>query len=156
MTEKFIESLERAKIFLQNADHFANVTFPLLKEKRLLLKILDELASSLVNIINAILQYEYTYKRIEIYSDARDNFNTFKRISSRYSVNQEQLNKIVNVLNLAEKHKKSPFEFVKEDKVVIMSNGFEIETLTLEKIKDFLAIVKYVNINVDLLIRERR
>ena len=54
MTEKFIESLERAKIFLQNADHFANVTFPLLKEKRLLLKILDELASSLVNIINAI------------------------------------------------------------------------------------------------------
>ncbi len=43
-----------------------------------------------------------------------------------------------------EKHRESPFEFVKDDKVVILSNGLKPKTLTVEKTKEFLILVKNV------------
>ena len=144
MQEKFIESFEKAKKTLQTADHLTYVTYPLLKENRLLLKILEEISSSLVSAINSVLQYEYIYKRIRLYQDARENFETFKRISSRYQISEEQLRKIIEVLSLMERHKKSPFEFVKNEKIVIMSEGFRTDTLTVEKIKDFILETKDV------------
>lgn len=140
--EKFIESLSNAERAFQTADHLTYITFPLVKEKRLLLKILTEINVCLLNMINAVLQYEYYYKRIEIYRDARENFNTFKDIAQSYNINQEQLKKIVDIMMLAEKHKKSPFEFVKDDKIVIMSDSMHTDTINLEKIKSYLVEVK--------------
>ncbi len=140
--EKFIISLERAKKSLQIADHLTYMTFPLVRENRLLLKILDEIYLASVNTINAILQYEYIYKRIHLYKDAKDNFRTFHAVAKRYSISQEELNKITELLALAESHKKSPLEFVKNNKIVIMSDNLRTDTLTLEKIKEFLTETK--------------
>jgi len=62
--ERFLESLDKAKRLIQTADHLSYVTFPLIKEKRLLLKILEDISDSVVYTINAILQYEYIHKRV--------------------------------------------------------------------------------------------
>jgi len=140
--EKYQDSLEIAQKALQTADHMTYITFPLVKEKRLLLKVLSELSISILNTINSILQYEYYHKRIQIYKDARDNFQTFKNISAQYSLSQEQVKKLIEIIQLAEKHKKSPFEFVRNDKIVIMSDGMQTDTITLEKIKSFLIETK--------------
>ncbi|MBU3906829.1 MAG: hypothetical protein KKA64_01120 [Nanoarchaeota archaeon] len=138
LQEKYFESLKQARKAMQIADHMTYITFPLVKEKRLLLKVLSELGSSVLSTINAILQYEYTWKRIQLYSDARANFDTFKRVSARYKINAEQLMKLTEIIRLAERHKKSPFEFIKNDKIVIMSDGMQTDTITLEKIKGFI------------------
>ena len=140
--EKFITSLEKARKSLQIADHLTYMTFPQLKENKILLKALDELYISIINIINSILQYEYTYKRIQIYKDPRENFRTFRKIAERYKISTEQLNKIIEILSLGEKHKKSPFEFVKNDKIVIMSDNLKTETITTDKIKSFILETK--------------
>ena len=42
MPEKFIESLDKAVAILKTADHMLYMTYPLIREKRLLLKILNE------------------------------------------------------------------------------------------------------------------
>jgi hypothetical protein len=152
-SEKFILSLEKAKKSLQMADHLTYMTYPIVREDKLLLKILDELNSSLLNTINAILQYEYTYKRIQLYRDAKENFHTFEELTEKYKINQEQLSKIKEIMSLLEKHKKSPFEFVKDNKVVIMSDSLKTDTLTLEKIKSFLIEVKDVLRKVSLVIK---
>jgi len=140
--EKYIESLDTAARAIQIADHMAYITFPLVKEKRLLLKILTELSSSLISIINAILQYEYSQKRIQLYKDARENFNTFRHLAPGYNINQEQLKIIIEIISLAEKHQKSPFEFVKDDKVIIMADGMKSYTITIEKIKAYIIAAK--------------
>jgi predicted Zn-dependent protease len=152
--KKYILSLEKAKKQLQMADHLTYMTFPLVKENRLLLKILDELSGSVTNMINAILQYEYTYKRIQLYNDARENFRTFKAISQKYNINQEQMNKIIDLLSLNEKHKKSPFEFVKNNKIVIMSDSLKTDTITIDKIKEFLIEAKDLLRKANATIRE--
>lgn len=152
--EKFILSLGKAKKSLQMADHLTYMTFPLIRENKLLLKILDELHISITYTINAILQYEYAYKRIQIYKDAKENFRTFKELAERYKINQEQLNKIIEILSLREKHKKSPFEFSRKEKIIIMSDNLKTDTLTLEKIKTFLIETKDFLKKVDLRITQ--
>ena len=143
LQEKFIQSLEYATKSLQTADHMAYITFPLVKEKRLLLKILSEIHSSILNTINAILQYEFYWKRINLYSDAKSNFDIFRhKCAPRYKISPEQINKVIEIFSLIERHKKSPFEFVKDDKIVIMSEGMRTDTITLEKIKSYLLETK--------------
>jgi len=139
---KFISSLELAKKELERADHFTYVTLPVVKDNRLLLRVLEGISNSVLNAINAVLQFEYLNKRILIYNNARDNFNTFKSLAGRYNISQEQLATISEILSLGERHKKSPLEFIKNSKIVIISDDMRTETLTLEKIKLFLVEAK--------------
>lgn len=157
MPEKFIENLDKASSILKTADHMLYMTYPLIKEKRLLLKILTEIYLVVLNIINAILQYEYFYKRIQLYKDARTNFEIFKqRCSPRYSISQEQIEKIKEIFDLTEKHKNSPFEFVRNDKIVIMTNALHTDTITIEKMKSFILLSKDLLRKAETIIRARK
>ena len=141
--EKFVEYLNTAEEKLRTVDHMAYVTFPLIKDKRLLLKILSEVNLVILNCINAVLQYEYLYKRIPLTKDAQINLKIFKeKCAPRYEITEHEIMVINNVLELAEKHKKSPFEFVKNGKVVILSENLRAETITIERIKEFLIVCK--------------
>jgi hypothetical protein len=140
--EKSVLSLNNAKKALQTADHLVYVTFPMLGEQRLLLKSLEELKEAIISIINAILQYESYHKKISIQSDAQENFENFKKISFYYSISPEQIKKIMEILKIAEEHKKSPFEFVKNDKIIIMGTNSNTEILSIEKIKNYIIEVK--------------
>jgi hypothetical protein len=142
--ETFEISLEKAKKSIQTADHLTYVTYNIVKEQRLLLKIIEDLKDSLLNLINSTLQYEYYYKRIRIWNEAKENFNTFKKICPWYNISQEEISKIIEIIRLFEKHKKSPFEFVKNNKIVIMSDNLKTDILTLEKVKEFLVTTKMI------------
>ena len=124
---------------LQIADHMTYVTLPLVNEKRLLLKIFDEIYKSIINSINAILNYEYLYKRIQIYSDNNDNFQTFvSKCAKRYNITHDQIKKIKEIIEINKKHKESSMEFVKKDKVVILSDSLKTQTLDIFVIKNYL------------------
>ncbi len=141
--EKFLSSLEIAAKTIKTADHMAYITFPLLKDKRLLIKILSEIYLAMLNIVNAVLQYEYYYKRIILYKDARMNFNTFvERCSSRYSISQEDVKRILDIFTIIEKHKQSPMEFVRREKLVIMSDDMQTESISIERLKEYLILSK--------------
>ena len=157
MPEKFTENLDKAAKNLQTADHMLYMTYPLIKEKRLLLKILSETYLVVLNIVNAILQYEYFYKRINLYKDSRENFSVFKnKCAPRYGVTEDQVQKILKIFNLAEKHKKSPFEFVRNNKVVIMTNAFKTDTITVEDMKEYIFLSKDLLRKAETRIRSRK
>jgi len=143
--EKFLEYLKTAEEKIQTVDHMIYVTFPLIKEKRLLLKILSELNTIILNILNAILQYDYIYKRIELSKDAKTNLRIFiEQCAQRYQITEQEIKSILELMDLTDKHKKSPFEFIKEEKVVILSENLKQETLTLNKTKEFLIMSKSI------------
>lgn len=148
--EKFQQNLQDAIKSLQIADHMTYVTFPLVNEQRLLLKIFDEIYKSVINCINAVLNYEYLYKRIRIYSDNEDNIRTFSdRCAKYYNLSHEQIKKILEILELNKKHKKSPMEFVKKERVVILSENLGTKTLDIHKIKEYLILAKEFLMNVN-------
>jgi hypothetical protein len=141
--EKFLQNLQEADRIIKAVDHLAYVTFPLVKDKRMLLKILVETKNAVALCINSILQYDYLFKRIRLYRDTKENLRTFReKCASRYGISLEEVNKITSLFEIAEKHKKSPFEFVRENKVVIMSENFYPESITLEKTKEYVILAK--------------
>lgn len=143
--EKFLENLAAAEKTIKSADHMAYVTFPLVKDKRLLLKVLQEIKNAVTLCINSVLQYEYMYKRISLYKDPGSNFRTFvEKCAPKYNINQNELDLIMELFDFIKKHNESPFEFAKDNKVIILSNGLKPKTLTLEKIKEFLILSKTI------------
>jgi len=140
--EEFQKNLQQAIKHLQIADHMTYVTFPLVNEQRLLLKIFDETHNSIIQCINSILNYEYLYKRIHLYKDHNDNLDTFTKIAKNYDLSHEQIKKIKQIIELNKKHKQSAMEFVKKDKVVILANNLHTQTLDLQIIKQYLLLAK--------------
>ncbi|MEK6741842.1 MAG: hypothetical protein AABX91_02860 [Nanoarchaeota archaeon] len=143
--EKFIENLAMAEKTIKAADHMIYVTFPLINDKRLLFKILKEMKNAVALCINSILQYEYLYKRIKLYKDSRLNFKIFiERCVPRYGITKEEMNLVLDLFDFVEKHKESPFEFVKDEKIVILSNGLRPKVMTVEKAKEFMMAAKSI------------
>ncbi len=143
--EKFLENIQKAQKIIQTIDHMVYVTFPLIQDKKILIKILLESKNSITNCINAILQYEYLHKRIDLYKDAKANFRLFiKKCCPYYKITKKESNLIINLFELAEKHKRSTAEFMRKEKVVILSENLKTETITIEKIKEFLILAKSI------------
>jgi len=141
--EKFLEYLREAEKIVQTVDHMAYVTFPLIKDKRLLLKLLIETKTAVANCINAILQYEYLNKRITLFKDPKINFRVFKeKCAPGYKITYEEIKLISELFEVSEKHKQSQMEFLKDDKIVILSKNLDINVITPEKTKRFLALAK--------------
>jgi|SRR3989344_834486 len=154
--EKFIEYLDNSISLLRKVDHMTYITYPLLKDKHLVFKMLNEIYISLLGIINALLQYEYYYKRISLSQDSKQNFQIFKnKCALRYGISEQEIAKIIEIFNLVEKHKNSPFEFAKRDKIVIMTDNMHTETVTLDKIKEYLALSKLILKKAEARIRVR-
>lgn len=141
--EKFLESLGEAEKAIKTLDHMVYVTFPLIKDKRLLLKVIQEIKKSVTDCITAILQYEYLFKRVSLSRDPKENLRTFtEKCAPMYNIDKNELALIFELFDFVEKHKASPFEFIKGEKVVILSDSMNQTTLSLEKTKQFLNMAK--------------
>tara|TARA_Y100000034_G_C6906665_1_gene420994 strand:- start:4182 stop:4661 length:480 start_codon:yes stop_codon:yes gene_type:complete len=135
--EKWDEFLAESQKHLKTADHMAYVTLSILKENRMLIKIVMELAESARSLIKAFLHYEYHLKRIKLYRDPQMNLKTFiDKIAPKY-LTKDDLKNLVNVLKIEKNHKDAPVEFVKKDTFVILL-GDKYETLTVETVREFL------------------
>jgi len=149
MARNFLLELDEAQKHLKTADHMIYVTFPIIREKRLLIKILEEIYNSTLKIVNAVLQYEYMMKRIKLYNDDKLNFEVFRqKCAQRYNIQPEQIENIRSILKLVEQHKQSPLEFARRDKFIIMSDTMHFETINIEKLKSFLFTVKDIAMKV--------
>lgn len=143
--EKFLQKIEEAEKTIRIADHIAYVTFPIVKDKRLLLKIMLETKNAIANCINSILQYEYLYKRIKLYQNPSENFRIFtEKCAPRYNITKDEVNLINELFDFAKKHKESSMEFVRREKVVILTNSMEQRILTIEKTKGFILLAKNI------------
>ncbi len=147
--EKYQENLKEAVRNLQIADHMAYVTFPLVNEQRLLLKIFDEIYKSMRNCINAMLNYEYLYKRVHLYADNGENIRTFVKCAKGYNLSNEQIKKILEIIELNKKHKQSAMEFVKRDRIIILSDSLGTQTIDIRRVKEYLILAKELLMNVN-------
>jgi hypothetical protein len=137
--EKHLESLKNAIVKLRIADHIIYTTYPLIKDKRLLLKALDSIYESLIYIINSILQYDYLNKKITLSQDPKENFETFLTKSAKnYAIPTQEIREIVEFVRMVENHKKSPMEFVRREKVIILSDNLRTDSLDMIKMRNYL------------------
>lgn len=149
--QQYEEDLRAALKHLQIADHITYVTYPLVNEKRLILKVLEEVTLGIMSSINCMINYKYPLKKIKL--DNNNLEEILKEVSKDYDLTNEQIMKIKEILELNEKHKKSGMEFVKDEKVVVLSDNLTLQTINIQKIKEFLLLAKRLIIKFNLKIR---
>ncbi|MEW6062748.1 MAG: hypothetical protein AB1571_00025 [Nanoarchaeota archaeon] len=149
--EKFQEHALLAKRAFQTADHLAYVTYPLLKEVKLIITITENLYIAAANLMDTVLEYDRLYKRIDpLVNDFEIRFDVFKNdCAKRHNINMEFAGLILELRNVINSHKKSPMEFTKGDKFIIASQNYQLKTLTIDSIKNYVSKVRDFSAKVD-------
>ncbi|MBU2523052.1 MAG: hypothetical protein KKE23_02050 [Nanoarchaeota archaeon] len=121
--------IEEAKKTLKIADHMIYVTYPVIREGRILIKALDEIGKTINLCIDFIL-------RGKKHIDSKTRFEDFLKASKEYGLSENQTNKLSNILEFIERRRKSPMEFSRKDKAVIMHWDLNTENVTVEMLKE--------------------
>ena len=153
MPEKSKEYLKESARHLQIADHMTYTTFPIVNEKKLIIKIFEEIAKALKNAINSAIQYEFINKNIILNENQEKNIENFLNNIKTYDLNEKEINKMREILEIERKHLESSMEFIKKEKVVMMSDNLNIQTLTIEEVKEYLLLTKNVFLKISKKIR---
>ena len=136
--KKFESLVLEANKKLKLADHMLYVTYPLIKDKKLLIYIMENIDKSIKKAIEAYIRYDQIYKRVK--SDP-DSFPAklilLSKISAqRYGFGESLFEFIEEIDDLIKKIKESPMEFVKGNKFVICYNNYKTKILTKDYVRD--------------------
>lgn len=141
--KNLLNELSEIEKSINKIEHIIYVSYPLIQEKKLLLKILEDIKTAVARIISIILQYDAAYKKIKLQEDPRGNLRTFiEKCAPRYEISREQIRQIFNLLDLVKQHQDSSMEFKRHEKIVILSEYSPPKTITLEEIKVFSSLLK--------------
>jgi len=136
--------LSEANKLLRTADHLTYVTYPLVKDNKLIISIIKSLADAMSKAVDALLYYDKYYKRImTLPKDFQSRLEIFRgNCAPRYNINVAYLTLIKDLKTIEYESGRAPMEFVRKDQYVIAQNNFKIRTLTYQKVKDYVNLSK--------------
>ncbi len=154
--ETLKELLNKANHHLNIADHLAYVTYPLVKDIKILFSIVDNLSKSLNYGMESILYYDKLFKRIPLYPESFElKFQIFQRSCVlRHKIKGDQVSLIEELNTIMAKHKHSAMVFQRQDKLVISNHDYRLKTLSLEDVKKYLANAKLFISQVNKILEE--
>ena len=136
--EKLKQLVAEANAQFKKADHLAYVTYPLVRETKLLYAIAEVLYESLHKGVQAVLEYERMYKRIPLVPGTFETeLELFKDVSGKYGFNRNIVLLMIDLRNLVRAKKDSPVEFVRKDKFVICDDDYTMNVLDISKVKAY-------------------
>mgnify|MGYP001562813167 CR=1 FL=1 len=136
--DKLKQLITEANTEFKKADHLAYVTYPMIRESKLLYAIAEVLYNSLHKGVEAVLAYERLYKRIPLVPGTFETeIELFKDVSARYGFNRNIVLLLLDLKRLIKAKKESPVEFVRKDKFVICDDDYTMSVLDINKIKAY-------------------
>lgn len=141
MSPSYLSAKEKAYQQYNTAAHLLNVTFPLMKDQKLLLGIVHNLFGSVEASMTAILQYERDLRLVSGFNDAdfQSKFNTFRSKSVRRNkISGSTVALIQELKEIVDLHHKSPMVFQRGASVVICDKQYELKSLTVRDIAQYL------------------
>jgi hypothetical protein len=137
--EDFKVVLYEANKSIKTADHLIYMTYPMIKDIKILASVIENINLALIKTMDAMLYYEKMYKRINFLpDDFQSRMDLFKRVADRYNIDREHIQLIKDIKYLIDLRRRSPMEFIRRDKFVISDDNFRLKTLNYEKIKEYL------------------
>ena len=136
--------IDRANGLIKRADHMFYITYPLIKDNKLIITMAENISNGMSHAMDAILMYERLYKRISIYpEDFNVKMGIFRdSIAKRYNIEKEHINLIRDLKMFLEERKNSGAEFMKNDKYAFFNQKQELKSLGLDRIKQNLNMSK--------------
>src|SRR3989344_1462778 len=131
--------MKKALNDFKTVDHMVYVTYPLINDPKLMFGIVDKLFNTLIDVITAVLNYDYLYKRISrVPENLNDRLELFKKvINKRYNFDRTIFSLLEDLNKFKEFRKRSPMEFVRRGNLIVCSSGFNTQSLNYKKMKDY-------------------
>jgi hypothetical protein len=152
--EKFQELRDKAKQKLQLADHTLVMTYPIVKDSRLLLSSLENLFLAFSYGMTSILHYELTFKRVPPF---QNNFtyklDLFKeKCMPKYNIDTEHLKIMGKIRDIVVAHRNSPIEFPRKDNFIICNDEYDTTTISANDLKEYIEKAKLFIKNVSTIV----
>ncbi|HII71950.1 TPA: hypothetical protein HA265_04310 [Candidatus Woesearchaeota archaeon] len=119
---------------LRVADYMLNITYPSVKEPKLLLAIIDDIFVSLTNMINAFMVRDGR----ELDDDFFHLFSDFKSFARDLGFTDDDFDFIFRIHKIIHDHKQASVEFARDGKFVICLDGYNLEPITVEDVKAYI------------------
>ena len=132
--------LERANKLHEVADHLAFVTYPVVKEPKLIFTIAEHVLNACILAMDALLYYELLYKRINSYNKESfaEKISILKtRIAPKYGIERKHVFLIEEIKNMLENRQNSKIEFAKRNEVIFCSHDYDVKIISIEKAKNY-------------------
>jgi len=142
--EQFQEYRDQAQKKVSIADHMLTMTYPLVRDPKLLLAALDNVLQALEHGMTAILTYERTFKRIPPFpSSFEGKLMMFQhKVVSRLGIPKSYVILIRDVHQLRLYQKKSDIEFIRRGKFVMSDSNYNLKTIDVDTVKEFITKTK--------------
>ena len=142
--EKFLELKEEALKKIKTADHILTQSYPLVKDTKLLLGVMDNLFLGMTNAMASLLYYERSSKNIPPFQDNFDSkFNMFRsKLVDKHNIKKSHIELLEEIKDIITEHRKSPVEFTRKDCFVICSDNYDMRTISLQNINKYLSGAK--------------
>lgn len=153
--EKYFEQRELALKALKAADHILTQTYPLVRDPKLLLAVLDNVFLSAEHTMSAMLYYDRMFKKIPPFHESFESkFNVFKMRCAPHNNLNRHASLVMELRELMNRHKQSPVEFSRKDAFIICDDDYRIRTITLSDLKSQIARTKAFFSDVDKITSE--
>lgn len=143
--EEFKRLVLEANKYFKTADHLVYVTYPLVQDHKLLITALENLYLAMKCSMDAIIYYDKMFKRIGPVPEAFETkYEVFEmKCAPRYKIPSNFVDVLKELKRFVNDHKGSQVEFVRHNKVVICSEGYEtIRTVDLSLVKNYVIYVR--------------
>ena len=144
--EDFVILAQQSRKEFTTADHLTYMTYPLVKDPKLIISIIETLNVALTNAMNALLLYDQQYKRVQqkLPDGFEARFHIFRSVSAPFhNIEKEVVKQIPHLRELLRTHKESIVEFVRKQKVIICNDGYtRLKTITIEEVKEYIQVCK--------------
>lgn len=137
--EMYETLMKKALNDFKTVDHMVYVTYPLVNDPKLMFGIVDKLFNALIDVITAILNYDYLYKRIShVPENLNEKLELFKKvINKRYNFDRTIFLLIEDLNKFKEFRKRGAMEFVRRENLVIFGNNFNTKSMNYKKVKEY-------------------
>lgn len=141
---------------IKTADHLLSITYPVVKEPKLLILVIENVFESLSLMIDWALQTEKIYKK-EYETNFDEKFSIFKRkIVTKYDINKDIIQFIEKIKTIVEEHKKTAVTFIRKEKLIITDENYNLTKITPDECKKIILKAKSsIKIIQDLIEKEQ-
>lgn len=153
MALKHMEHLEKARKEIEIADHLIFVTYKMISEAKFLLAISEHIIIAAQKALEALLEYERHYKRLDAfhYSFAVEISVFREKLEGRYNFDPRFFKLLKKLLELQRFDKDSVVRFKRGEKYILTSSEYSMSVLDLENIKRYSSLTKkFVNVVSDI------
>ncbi|MBI2040511.1 MAG: hypothetical protein HYT16_00225 [DPANN group archaeon] len=155
MSELYYELIDAARKEIELADHLLYVTYPMIKETKFLLAISEHVIKAANQALHALLEFEHTYKRVEMFST---NFAVMisvyrNKIEPFYNFDQKFYRLLNKMQEIQRMGIESAIRFRHGERYVLAGHDYRLTTIDYESVKRYSNLTKGFVGKIDAIIK---